>query len=874
MKKYVFSFKEGTQKMKDILGGKGANLCEMLNLDLPVPLGFIVSTEACNEFYESNQELSKYIQKEIFEQLVNLEKKTNKKFGSGDNPLLLSIRSGSRVSMPGMMDTILNLGMNDQLVKMMAENDGERWFAYDSYRRFIGMYAGVVNGFSKEDFDGQLTNYKKERKIIKDQDLSIDDLKNIIDIYKSNYQKKANKPFPQDPSFQLIEAIKAIFKSWMNERAISYRKINKIPDYYGTAVIVQEMVYGNNGEKSGSGVAFSRNPATGENEFYGEFLINAQGEDVVAGVRTPLPIDQLKNTMANIYVELYTYVKKLERHYRDMQDVEFTIENQKLYMLQTRTGKRTMQAALKIAIDLVNESLISKEEAISRLNASQFNQLLHPRFEEESLKKAKFLTKGLATSPGAAYGKIYFTSDDIIKAKRNGYSAILVRLETSPEDIEGMNYATGILTVYGGMTSHAAVVARGMGITCVSGCSGVVIENKQMKINNIIIEEGDYISIDGNTGNVYLGEVKTTTDKLSDDLVKMLGWADQYQKITVFANADTKEDAELALKFKAKGIGLCRTEHMFFKEERIIQIRKMILAKDDVKREEALREIEKFQEKDFYEILKIMNNKPVTIRYLDPPLHEFMPKNDSEIINLGHELKMELAEIKKQIGILTEVNPMMGHRGCRLAVTYPSLIKTQTRAVMNAAKKLEEEGYNPIIELMIPLVAINQELVYLINLIKEEVLPQINYKLGTMIEVPRAALIADKIANHVDFFSFGTNDLTQMTYGFSRDDATKFLDDYYQKDLISFDPFMVIDEVGVGKLIEVAVKNGRLAKPGLKIGICGEHGGDPLSIQFFFEQGLDYVSCSPYRVPIAILASAQLTIKNNEKNVERMSIKE
>ena len=880
MKKYVYSFKEGGPKLKNLLGGKGANLCEMVELGLPVPSGFIVTTEACNLYYEEKMNLTKTIQKEIFDQLLNLEKVTKKRLGDSENPLLISVRSGSVVSMPGMMDTILNLGLNDKVVETLSEKTGNKWFVYDSYRRFIGMYADVVMGFSRDSFDFEMDKYKKEKKIEKDQDLTEEDLFNIIEMYKKNYKKLSKEEFPQDPLFQLVESVKAVFCSWSNPRAVSYRKMNNIPDSYGTAVTVQEMVYGNNGNNSGTGVAFSRNPATGENDLYGEFLINAQGEDVVAGIRTPESISKLKEIMPNAYQELYDYAKKLEKHYKDMQDMEFTIENEKLYMLQTRTGKRTAKASLKVAVDLVKESLISKETALLRIEPNQLDNLLHTTFVDSELKKAKIIATGLPASPGAATGKVYFTAEDVVLAKEKGEDAILVRLETSPEDIEGMNSAKGILTVHGGMTSHAAVVARGMGICCISGAN-VDVSGKKLFAGDVVIKEGEYISLDGNLGNVYLGKIKMEKPSLDDDFEKILNWASKHLDMQVLTNADTPEDAKVARGFRATGIGLCRTEHMFFKEERIFQVRKMILAKTEDHRNRAIEQMKKFQRKDFEEIFKEMDGYSVTIRFLDPPLHEFVPTDKNEIAELAKDLKMTQNDLKKHIDSLKETNPMMGHRGCRLSVTYPELIRMQTAAIIEAAINVQIKEYKVIPELMIPLIGDERELKYLIELIKDEADMlieksgvKLKYKVGTMIEVPRAAIIADKIAPHVDFFSFGTNDLTQMTYGFSRDDASKFLSDYYKKDIFLFDPFVRIDEEGVGALIEMAVSKGREVNEKIKIGICGEHGGNPESIKFCYKHDFTYVSCSPYRVPIAVLTSAQQSILKKEKNIEKLLIKE
>lgn len=888
MKKYVYAFKEGRKEMKDILGGKGANLCEMTYLKLPVPNGFIVTTEACNDYYENNEILNETVIDQIFFKLNELENSTGKKYGSKDNPLLLSVRSGSRASMPGMMDTILNLGLNDEVIAGMIENTKNERFVYDLYRRFISMYADVVMEFPRDSFDQIFNNFKKQKKVKNDQDLNAEDLLKIIENYKENYRSFANQDFPNDPRHQLIECVKAVFRSWNNPRAIIYRKMNDIPSSWGTAVNIQEMVYGNNGNNSGTGVAFSRNPATGEDVLYGEYLINAQGEDVVAGIRTPEPISKLKEIMPEIYDEFYRYAKILERHYRDMQDMEFTIDNGKLYMLQTRNGKRTIKAALKIATDMVKEGLITKEMALLSVNPNQITDLLHPTFDEKSLEKGEILTTGLPASPGAATGKIYFNANDVVIASNQGESVILVRPETSPEDIEGMKHAVGILTFHGGMTSHAAVVARGMGRCCITGCDTLSINEKDKTLiikKGVVLKEGDYISLDGSTGKVYKGQIKTKPPVMNEDFKVVMDWSNEIRNLKIRANADTKHDALQALEYGAEGIGLCRTEHMFFKENRIFEIRKMIIANDEKIRTEALEKLLIMQREDFIELFEVMNGLPVTIRYLDPPLHEFLPVETKDIQKLAQNIKMKVSDLRAHINLLKEVNPMMGHRGGRLAVTYPEIINMQTRAIIEAAIISRKKGIEVLLELMIPLISDVKELKYLIDLIKKEatkVLTEndidVQYSIGTMIEVPRAALIADRIAENVDFFSYGTNDLTQMTYGFSRDDASKFLNDYYEKQIFDYDPFERIDVTGVGELVEIATKRGREVKPDLKLGICGEHGGEPSSIEFCNNIGLDYVSCSPYRIPIAILAAAQAKIKlnlqYNANNIEIISFNE
>ncbi len=870
--KYVYAFSEGNKDMKDILGGKGANLAEMTKLGLPVPFGFTVTTEACIKYYNDNGVLTDEIVKQVFEQLSKLEELTNKKLGDIKNPLLVSVRSGARSSMPGMMDTILNLGINDEVVETLARLTNNKRFAYDCYRRFIQMFADVVMGFPKSSFEYLFDDIKKSKGIELDSNLSADDLLEIINKYKEEYQKLAGVNFPQDPKIQLIEAIKAVFRSWNNDRAITYRKLNNIPDDWGTAVNVQMMVYGNMGENSGTGVAFTRNPATGENKLYGEYLINAQGEDVVAGIRTPQNIETLKEIMPDCYNEFVMICKKLEDHYKDMQDMEFTIENGKLYMLQTRSGKRTAKAALKIAVDLVSEGMITKEEAILRVEPNQLDQLLHPNFDLDSLNKAKIISKGLAASPGAATGHLYFSALDAKKAYESGVkNIILAREETSPEDIEGMNIANGLLTVRGGMTSHAAVVARGMGTCCVSSCSDLIVDdiNKTLKVKTgEVFKEGDYISLDGSTGYVYGEEIKNVPASISGDFKTFMDWADSFAKLKVKCNADNPKDAKVARDFGAMGIGLCRTEHMFFEPERIFNFRKMIIAPTKEKREEALNAILPYQKEDFKGLFRVMDGLDVTIRYLDPPLHEFLPKTDEEIEALAKELDVSFQELKDKVISLKEFNPMMGHRGCRLAITYPEIAIMQTKALISSAIEVEKEGISVHPFIMIPLVGDVNELKYIKNIVVEvadkliaDNNSKLKYEVGTMIELPRAALLADEIATEASFFSFGTNDLTQMTFGFSRDDAMKFLKDYYEKKIFTEDPFKTIDQKGVGSLIKLATNLGRKTRPDIDLGICGEHGGDPKSIKFCHDIGLDYVSCSPFRIPIARLAAARATLE-------------
>ena len=873
MAKYVYAFNEGKKEMKNLLGGKGANLAEMTNIGMPVPRGFTITTEACTKYYDDGKTISSEIENEILEKLDELEKITGKKMGDKTNPLLVSVRSGARASMPGMMDTVLNLGLNDEVTKNFAEATNNKRFAYDSYRRFIQMFADVVKGYPKSSFERYFDKIKEEKGCKNDLELTADEMEEVTEKFKANYKELAGEEFPQDPKVQLLEAIKAVFRSWMNERAIVYRRLNDIPSSWGTAVNVQEMVYGNKGNDCGTGVAFTRNPSTGEKKLYGEYLINAQGEDVVAGIRTPEPISKLESDMPEVYKEFVRIANLLEEHYSDMQDMEFTIENGKLFMLQTRNGKRTAQAALKIAVDMVNEGMITKEEALLRVEPKQLDQLLHPTFDIESLKSGKVIATGLAASPGAATGKIYFSAEDVKKAHEDKVKdVLLVRLETSPEDIEGMNLANGILTIRGGMTSHAAVVARGMGRCCVCGCGELKINEEAKTIttkDGKVYHEGDYMSLDGSTGNVYGEEIKTVAPEISGDFETFMNWADETRKLGVRTNADTPRDAIQAKKFGAEGIGLCRTEHMFFEEDRIFNFRRMIAAETLEQRKEALEKILPYQRGDFEALFKAMSPYSVTIRYLDPPLHEFLPHTDEEIKPLAESLGVSFETLKNRVISLKEFNPMMGHRGCRLAVTYPEIAEMQTRAVIEAAINVNKEGFNVEPEIMIPLVGEEKELKYVKDIVckvADEIIKEsgveLKYHVGTMIEIPRAALTADKIAEQAEFFSFGTNDLTQMTYGFSRDDAAKFLKDYYDKQIFEQDPFAKIDQVGVGKLIEMAVKLGKSTRPDIHLGICGEHGGEASSVDFCHRVGLDYVSCSPFRVPLARLAAAQAQIRN------------
>ena len=872
MSKWVYLFKEGNADMKNLLGGKGANLAEMTNLGLPIPQGFTVTTEACTNYYASGKRVTEEIQGQIFEGIKQLEELQGKKFGDTEDPLLVSVRSGSRASMPGMMDTILNLGLNDVAVEGFANKTGNPRFAYDSYRRFIQMFSDVVMEMSKTFFEGILDEIKEEKGAKFDTDLTAEDLKEVIAKYKSIYKEKMGEEFPQDPKVQLMEAVKAVFRSWDNPRAIVYRRMNDIPGDWGTAVNVQAMVFGNMGNTSGTGVAFTRNPSTGENGIYGEYLINAQGEDVVAGIRTPLPITRLEQDLPECYKQFIEIANKLENHYKDMQDMEFTIQEGKLYFLQTRNGKRTAPAAIKIACDLVDEGKITPAEAVLRIDAKSLDQLLHPTFDPAALKAGKVLGSALPASPGAAAGKVYFTADEAKAAHDKGERVILVRLETSPEDIEGMHAAEGILTVRGGMTSHAAVVARGMGTACVSGCGEIKIneEAKVFELGGEKIVEGDYISLDGSTGKIYLGDIKTVEASVSGYFGRIMEWSDEFRTLQVRTNADTPADTANAVKLGAQGIGLCRTEHMFFEPERIPKIRKMILSKTVEGREAALNELLAFQKADFKAMYETLEGRPMTVRYLDPPLHEFVPTAEEDIIALAKDMNLSVEEVKATCDGLHEFNPMMGHRGCRLAVTYPEIARMQTRAVMEAAIEVKnEKGYDIVPEIMIPLVGEKKELKFVKDIVvetaekvKAEKGSDIEYHIGTMIEIPRAALLADEIAEEAEFFSFGTNDLTQMTFGFSRDDAGKFLDAYYKSKIYESDPFARLDQNGVGQLVKMSVEKGRKVRPNIKLGICGEHGGDPSSVEFCHKVGLTYVSCSPFRVPIARLAAAQAALNN------------
>lgn len=869
--KYVYLFKEGNASMRELLGGKGANLAEMTNLGLPIPQGFTVTTEACTQYYNDEQKISEEIKTQIFNTLSELEKITGKKFGSTENPLLVSVRSGARASMPGMMDTILNLGLNEDVVNTLAQKD-ER-FAYDSYRRFIQMFSDVVMEIPKALFEEAIDKMKQTRGVKLDTELTADDLKELVKIFKDIYRKKQGSEFPTNPSEQLIQAVEAVFRSWNNPRAITYRRLNDIPGDWGTAVNVQEMVFGNMGDDCGTGVAFTRNPATGENKIFGEYLMNAQGEDVVAGVRTPEPIAKLESTNKKAYDDFIMYANKLERHYKDMQDMEFTIEHGKLFFLQTRNGKRTANAALKIAVDLVDEGMITEKEAVLRVEPNQLDQLLHPNFDSEKLKEATPIATGLAASPGAATGKVVFTAERAVELYNQGEKdLILVRLETSPEDIDGMTVCNGVLTVRGGMTSHAAVVARGMGTCCVAGCGDISVseEDKTFTLaNGNKYHEGDWISLDGSTGKVYGEKIDTVEASVSGNFAKFMEWADSYRQMEVRANADTPRDANQARKFGAQGIGLCRTEHMFFAPERIAAIREMIVSKTVEQRKNALEKILPMQRADFEGLFKAMDGLPVTIRLLDPPLHEFLPHTDEEIRDLAKDMSMSFEELKNVVTELHEFNPMMGHRGCRLDVTYPEIGEMQTRAIIQAAINVSKEGIKVKPEIMIPLVGAIKELKYVKDIITktavevmEEENMRVDYMIGTMIEIPRAALLADEIAKEAEFFSFGTNDLTQLTFGFSRDDAGKFLGDYYDKKIYEFDPFKKVDQNGVGKLVEMASELGREVRPNIELGICGEHGGEPSSVEYCHNIGLTYVSCSPFRVPIARLAASQAAIKN------------
>ena len=844
----------------------------MTILGIPVPQGFIVTTEACNKYYNDGKVISEEVLEQIQNNIAKLEEITGKKFGSLENPLLVSVRSGARVSMPGMMDTILNLGLNDEAVEVVAKQTNNPRFAYDSYRRFVQMFSDVVMGVEKRLFEDLLDEVKEEKGYKIDTDLTAEDLKDLVVKFKALYKKEKGEDFPSNPKEQLIEAVTAVFRSWNNPRAIVYRRLNDIPGEWGTAVNVQEMVFGNKGETSGTGVAFSRNPANGDNELYGEYLMNAQGEDVVAGIRTPEPISHLEAQNPEIYKQFTDIVNTLEKHYRDMQDMEFTIEDGKLYFLQTRNGKRTAQAALKIAVDLVEEGMLTKEEAILKVEPKQLDTLLHPAFASDGLKEAKIVAKGLPASPGAACGKIAFTAEEAKERKANGEKVVLVRLETSPEDIEGMIAAEGILTVRGGMTSHAAVVARGMGTCCVAGCGELKVneEARTLEVNGQVLTFDDYISIDGSTGHIYAEQVKTVSPEITGHFATFMGWADEIRKLKVRTNADTPRDTKQAVEFGAEGIGLCRTEHMFFAEDRILAVREMILAKNEDSRRVALEKLLPMQREDFIGMYEALEERPATIRFLDPPLHEFLPSEEEDINALAKEIGVSPAEIKNVVAELHEFNPMMGHRGCRLAVSYPEIAEMQTRAVIEAAIEVKKnKGYNIVPEIMIPLIGEIKELKYVKNVVvetaktvMEEKGVQLDYKVGTMIEIPRAALTADKIAEEAEFFSFGTNDLTQMTFGFSRDDAAKFLKDYYEKGIYEQDPFAKLDQEGVGELMRIACEKGKATRPDIKLGICGEHGGDPSSVEFCHNLGLNYVSCSPYRVPLARLAAAQAQVKN------------
>lgn len=870
--KFVYMFSEGDASMKNLLGGKGANLAEMTKMGMPIPQGFTVTTEACTDYYEKGKKIDVDIEGQIAESLKQLEKVSGKTFGDESAPLLVSVRSGARASMPGMMDTVLNLGLTDISVEGFAKATGNPRFAYDSYRRFIQMFSDVVKEIPKSHFERVLDSIKEAKKIEFDTDLTADDMKEVVERFKAIYKEQLNEDFPQDPKDQLMEAITAVFRSWDNQRAIIYRRMNDIPSSWGTAVNVQQMVFGNMGDTSGTGVAFTRNPATGEKMIYGEYLINAQGEDVVAGIRTPKPISTLEEDMPDVYKEFMTIAGNLEDHYRDMQDMEFTIEDGVLYFLQTRNGKRTAAAALQIAVDLVKEGMLTPEEAIMKVEPKQLDQLLHPAFDEEALAAGEVIATGLAASPGAASGKVYFNAEDAKNAKEAGEDVILVRLETSPEDIEGMAAAQGILTVRGGMTSHAAVVARGMGTCCVSGCGEISVdeENKVFTVAGKTYKEGDFISLDGSTGKVYGSAIKTVEPEISGNFATFMAWADAVRTMKVRTNADTPQDALNAVGFGAEGIGLCRTEHMFFEEERIASVRKMILSSDEKERRLALDKLLPMQRGDFEGIYEAMEGRPVTVRLLDPPLHEFLPHDAESIAELAKDMGLTADVLQAKVDLLHEFNPMMGHRGCRLAVTYPEIAEMQARAIIEAAIAVKaRKGYDIVPEIMIPLVGEVKELKYVKDIVvatADAIIAEkgsdLKYMVGTMIEIPRAALTADEIAKEAEFFSFGTNDLTQMTFGFSRDDAGGFLDAYYDKKIFESDPFARLDQVGVGQLVKIACEKGKMTRPNIKLGICGEHGGDPSSIDFCYRVGLNYVSCSPFRVPIARLAAAQAVINN------------
>ncbi len=874
-KKFVYLFKEGNGKMRELLGGKGANLAEMTNLGLPVPTGFTVTTEACTQYYEDGRQINAEIEEQIFKALKEIEKINGKKFGDPEDPLLVSVRSGARASMPGMMDTILNLGLNDVSVEGLARKTGNPRFAYDSYRRFIQMFSDVVMEQDKTVYERILDDIKEKNGYKGDTDLTADDLKGIVKLFKDNYKKNQGAEFPQDPKVQLLEATKAVFRSWDNPRANTYRRMNDIPYSWGTAVNVQTMVFGNKGETSGTGVAFTRDPATGEKKLFGEYLMNAQGEDVVAGIRTPKHIDELKAQNEDLYNQFVAITQKLESHYKDMQDMEFTIEEGKLYMLQTRNGKRTAKAALKIAVDLVAEGVKTEQEALCMIDPKQLDALLHPQFDAKALKAAKPICKGLPASPGAACGMVAFTAERAVEMHNEGKKVVLVRLETSPEDIEGMNASEGILTARGGMTSHAAVVARGMGTCCVAGCPDINVdeEKKVFTVGARTFKEGDFISLDGGTGNVYGEAIKTEPASITGDFGTIMAWADKYRALQVRTNADTPADTKKAVELGAEGIGLTRTEHMFFDSDRIPAMREMIVSKTVEERKKALAKLLPMQKKDFKGMYLALEGRPATIRFLDPPLHEFLPHTDEEIKALAKEMGLKFDDLKATVESLHEFNPMMGHRGCRLAVTYPEIAEMQTTAVIEAAIEVNREtGWNIVPEIMIPLVGEARELKFVKDVVTataDEIIKRegvdLHYKVGTMIEIPRAAVTADKIAEYAEFFSFGTNDLTQMTFGFSRDDAGKFLDAYYAKKIYEQDPFAKLDTEGVGQLIKIAAEKGRKTRPDIKLGICGEHGGDPSSVTFCHDIGLTYVSCSPYRVPIARLAAAQANINNPRK---------
>lgn len=872
MTKFVYNFKEGNKDMKNLLGGKGANLAEMSSLGINVPAGFTITTESCNDYYENNKRIKPEIIKQINEQLEVLEKTMDKKLGSLENPLLVSVRSGAVFSMPGMMDTILNLGLNDETTIVLAKKNNDYKFAYDSYRRFIQMFSDVVMGVEKYKFEAVLTKVREEKGYQQDSDMTAEDLFKVVEEFKKIYRKEVGGEFPSNVKEQLMLAVEAVFKSWNNNRAKVYRRLNGISDKLGTAVNVQAMVFGNMGDDCGTGVCFSRNPATGEDKLFGEYLINAQGEDVVAGIRTPKPVAVLEEEYPKLYKELVDITKILENHYKDMQDIEFTIENEKLYILQTRNGKRTAKAAVEIAVSLVEQGIITKEEAILRINSDDINQLLHPTFETKALKEATLLTQGLAASPGAATGHIYFTAEESVAASKD-CEVILVREETSPEDIEGMVSSQAIVTSRGGMTSHAAVVARGMGKCCVCGSQNMIIDydKKQVKIGNTILKEGDIISVDGSSGKVYLGQIAKSDSSFTDSFKKIIDWADDIRELKVLVNADNERDAKVGFNFGAEGIGLCRTEHMFFEEDRISLVRKMILAGNEAERKVFLDKLQPIQSDDFYRIFKEAEGKSVNIRLLDPPLHEFLPHDAKTIEFIANELDITVAQLENKIKSIAEFNPMMGHRGCRLGVTYPEIYLMQAKAISQAAIRAKKEGTEVNVEVMIPLVGISAELAFLKDKIEALIEKDIqnygevfNYKIGTMIEIPRACLIADKIAEHAEFFSFGTNDLTQLTYGYSRDDAEKFIDIYKKKNILENDPFVHLDESGVLELMKIAVNKAKETKPNIKLGICGEHGGDEKSITLASTIGIHYVSCSPYRVLIAKLAAAKASINNKK----------